>query len=135
MKHAPIIYFIEAVGLDLVKIGTTEDLDRRMAHLAAVCPTPIVLLKQLPGGRSEERELHSRWGAHRVHHEWFQLAPLVAEIEGLAEFIAATRREEIEAEARVDAMLAADGAGYDPADVQLVIRRMRRQKPPRAPTA
>lgn len=66
------VYFIEAVGLDLIKIGYTADLTERLRKLAPGCPAPLRLLGTVPGGLEIERHYHERLTAHRTRGEWFR---------------------------------------------------------------
>jgi hypothetical protein len=78
-----VVYFIEAPATGLVKIGKTTDLQKRFAALSTQSPTPLRLLKAIPGYSSEERALHKRFREHRRHGEWFELAPLRKAIRAL----------------------------------------------------
>jgi hypothetical protein len=77
-----VIYFIEAVGLDLVKIGFSRHhpLDRDMAF----CPVEYRLIYAIEGSRCDEQDLHRRFrrqrhrrfGHYTARGEWFRLSPL-----------------------------------------------------------
>lgn len=58
---------------DLVKIGRTVNLAARMKALDTTA------LATMPGGPSEEAELHRRFADHRVRGEWFTPAPPILE--------------------------------------------------------
>lgn len=80
------IYFIEAVGLDRMKIGTTRrDVAKRVKGIETMCPCPIRLLRVMGGDHSEERALHTRFTAHRSHGEWFVLSAIADEVARLEE--------------------------------------------------
>lgn len=70
-----LVYFIEAVGLDLVKIGYARDIDERLRKLAPGCPAPLRLLGVMPGGPSTEHHLHATLHSLRAHGEWFRRGP------------------------------------------------------------
>ncbi len=78
-----VVYFVEAVGSGLVKIGFTTNLQERLRHMAIGNPTELRLLKTVGGGRREEAHLHRRFAIHRKGGEWFALDPLRAHIEAL----------------------------------------------------
>jgi hypothetical protein len=81
------IYFVEAVGLDRVKIGTVKDdraLAARLEAFATASPVKVRLLGVTEGGRDEERALHDRFAVHRVRGEWFALAPIASSIGRMA---------------------------------------------------
>ncbi len=78
-----VVYFIEAPATGLVKIGKTTDLQKRFAALSTQSPTPLRVLKTIPGYSDEERALHERFAKHRRHGEWFELEPLRKAIRGL----------------------------------------------------
>ena len=60
------IYF--ARSGDLIKIGFTTNLHRRMAELR-----PDEVLATLPGTMRDEKALHHRFGPHWVDGEWFRM--------------------------------------------------------------
>jgi len=70
------IYFIYAPHVNKVKIGVTNDLDRRMAAIQSMSPVDIVCIgtidsppyKQL---YSMEAKLHKKFRMYRSHGEWF----------------------------------------------------------------
>lgn len=70
------VYFLEAVGLNLVKIGSTNRVTSRFVALQAACPVEVRMLKVTKGRRRDEVALHKRFAEHRVRFEWFRLAPL-----------------------------------------------------------
>jgi len=70
----PVVYFIEAVGLDLVKIGYTEELIRRFKEIRTACPVKIQLVGFLNGDRSAEAHLHRQYKDYRAEGEWFRVS-------------------------------------------------------------
>jgi len=82
-----VVYFFEAVGLDLVKIGTSTNPHGRLADLESSSPVPLRLLRTIAGGVPLERDLHHRFRAHRVRGEWFRLAPISPEIAALGDVV------------------------------------------------
>lgn len=50
-----VVYFVEAVGAERVKIGTAADAPSRIADLRTACPLPLRLLGTVEGGRDFER--------------------------------------------------------------------------------
>ena len=77
------IYFIEAVGTDRVKIGSARNVVDEFDKLRRDAPVELKILKVIDGGRHEEKTLHERFAEHRVHFEWFELEPLRSFIERL----------------------------------------------------
>lgn len=67
------VYFVGADGCDLVKIGWTMDVRRRMADLQCGSPIPLKCLKVTRGGRGLESHLHAEFAPERRHGEWFYL--------------------------------------------------------------
>jgi hypothetical protein len=67
------VYF--ARSGDRIKIGWSRQVATRLAQLQTGNAAPIELLGVVPGGRSAERELHSRFAADRVSGEWFEASP------------------------------------------------------------
>jgi hypothetical protein len=71
-----VVYFVEAEGLDLVKIGFTTNLRERLKAYRCECPVPIDLCFTVPGGRAEEKALHFRFRHAWRKGEWFQLSAI-----------------------------------------------------------
>lgn len=78
------VYFIEAVGHDLIKIGYALDLQKRFTGLMTASPAPLTLLGVLDGGPRLEMEIHEKLAAHRSHGEWFRKTPEVMAIAATA---------------------------------------------------
>jgi hypothetical protein len=76
------IYFIEAPGTGLVKIGYAVDVLERFNGMLTMSPVPLSLLASMPGGPQMEAELHVRFANSRTHGEWFirtsDLDPIIA---------------------------------------------------------
>lgn len=66
------VYFVNAEGLRLIKIGWTSNIDRRMSQLIGASPVPLNLLDKWPGTRFDEADFHKRWEHLRKHGEWFR---------------------------------------------------------------
>lgn len=79
------VYFIEAVGLELIKIGYAYDMQKRFTGLMTTSPAALTLLGVLDGGAKLETELHERLAAHRAHGEWFHKAPEVMAVVATAQ--------------------------------------------------
>jgi hypothetical protein len=77
------VYFIEAMGLDRIKIGFTTDAPMaRRSQLQGACPVELDLLGFSPGGaerdaRRYETKLHETFGPFRVRGEWFEAVPIM----------------------------------------------------------
>lgn len=67
-----VVYFIEAMGMDLVKIGYTTRFDQRLANILSFSPVAIRVLGELQGGPQREQEIHNLFDATRNHGEWFR---------------------------------------------------------------
>ncbi len=73
------VYFVEAVGMDRVRIGWTASPDRRPNELVRHSPSPLNLLALLPGEKADEAHLQFALSQWRLHDDWFQLANDVRE--------------------------------------------------------
>jgi hypothetical protein len=69
--HRSIVYFIQATRGGPVKIGTSDDVSKRLSQLQSGSPYPLRVVAALDGGSALERELHSLFAAHRLSGEWF----------------------------------------------------------------
>ena len=67
------IYFVRC--LDRVKIGWSSDLKGRLRSIQTTAPAEIKLIGKMRGSIKQERELHARFGHHRLSGEWFNVAP------------------------------------------------------------
>lgn len=68
------VYFVEAEGTNLIKIGftRTSGMKRRLEHLRCDCPVPVHVLGGYRGTMATEREEHRRWAHERIRGEWFR---------------------------------------------------------------
>jgi Meiotically up-regulated gene 113 len=74
-RHATVVYFIQADVGGPVKIGTTRDVQQRLASLSVAHALDLRVLATFPGGTREERELHARFASDRLRGEWFSSSP------------------------------------------------------------
>ena len=65
------IYIIRAGADGLVKIGLTQDPDKRLRDLQSGSPAPLTILRLIEGGYETEAWLHRHFAARRQHGEWF----------------------------------------------------------------
>lgn len=67
-----------------IKIGVSNDPQRRLKGLQTGYPYPLQILATIEGGAMLEIEYHERFAEHRLHGEWFAPHPdILAEIERL----------------------------------------------------
>jgi Meiotically up-regulated gene 113 len=69
------VYFIEAGGTDLVKIGIAAAPKDRLRELQTASPHRLAMLATMPGGKPEESRLHRQFAASRATGEWFHRTP------------------------------------------------------------
>lgn len=68
------VYFVSAVGTDLVKIGIARGMANRWSALRTSCPVRLVLEALVfDAYKDEEIALHERFAANRSHGEWFHV--------------------------------------------------------------
>lgn len=72
------IYFIEAVGQPLVKIGWSADPVGRLKSLLEQSPTEMRLITGCRGRLGDERRLHLKFHRLRQRSEWFRCEPTLA---------------------------------------------------------
>lgn len=73
-KKTERIYFIQSELGGPIKIGCTNNLEKRLCDLQAGSPLKLILLGTIYGGYEKEENLHKRFGKHRIHGEWFNLS-------------------------------------------------------------
>lgn len=76
-KGDRVVYFI-AQG-PYVKIGTTNDFERRLKQLRFWSPVQFTVLGIAHGGFALERQIMRRFAASRVHGEWFEMTSALRE--------------------------------------------------------
>lgn len=70
------IYFIEAIGAGLVKIGFTErSVSDRLRELQTASPHRLRIAATVDGGLKEESRLHARFAHLAETGEWFRFGP------------------------------------------------------------
>jgi hypothetical protein len=88
VPNGPKVYFIRCG--DFIKIGFSEQTERRFKSLQTAAAAPLELLGTIHGER--ELELHRQFAHLRSHGEWFRAAPeLLAFITAHADSMHATR--------------------------------------------
>jgi hypothetical protein len=82
------IYFIGAMGANLIKIGWVRRLERveeRLARLQIDCPFPALLLLTVgPASRVQEGRVHRHFCAQHFNGEWFRCAGKLADLVALS---------------------------------------------------
>lgn len=75
------IYVARVQGFDLVKIGFSRNVERRLRELnwGSGMKGGIVELARFPGTMKTERELHRRFAEQRLFGEWFALTGPITE--------------------------------------------------------
>ena len=70
------VYFVLAVGLELVKVGKTRHPNKRLAGMLTDCPVEIIPLAIVAVVNPDKMEeaLHARLDQDRVRGEWFTLS-------------------------------------------------------------
>lgn len=73
------IYAIQAVGLDLVKIGKAKDPEKRLKMLQTGSAVPLHLVASVAWSDLHEGMIHRRFAAHRRLGEWFEINDEISE--------------------------------------------------------
>lgn len=69
------VYFITAREVGRVKVGCAFNPHDRFERLQTASPVELALEAVMRGAHKEERELHLRFAADRLHGEWFNITP------------------------------------------------------------
>lgn len=75
-KEVGVVYFIQRDSDNAIKIGTTTQLEKRVATLTRE-HGPLVVFGTIPGGTVRERQLHRELERFALGHEWFTDALMV----------------------------------------------------------
>lgn len=74
-KH---IYFIKPKGMDgPIKIGCSDKPAKRLITLSAWSPFELEIIGMVPGGFTDESNLHRRFSDLHTRREWFMSSPLL----------------------------------------------------------
>lgn len=84
MVESGYVYLIEAVGLELIKVGYSSNPRKRLRSLKLEHDVPMRIVHTLPGSRYTERQAHALLHEHRRIGEWFEAEPARASIPALA---------------------------------------------------
>jgi hypothetical protein len=76
-SSGPVVYVISAGDQSFVKIGFTTNLEQRLRSLRTASHVEPIVHVVIPGTRSLERELHTRFASARHNREWFRLTDQV----------------------------------------------------------
>jgi len=68
------LYFIRCG--DYIKIGSTDDIERRIKNLKHANPYPIELIKIMLNEGHLESKYHDQYKDKRIHGEWFNMKEL-----------------------------------------------------------
>lgn len=72
-KPSNVVYFIQYGNTKRVKIGTAENVVKRMSALRTSSPGDYRLLATIPGDDVVEAEMHRRFSKYWLRREWFKL--------------------------------------------------------------
>lgn len=65
------IYFIQNAVNKAIKIGFSQDVDKRLVQLRCATPDELALIGVIPGSMSDEKALHQQFKRYRLSGEWF----------------------------------------------------------------
>ena len=77
MEKETQVYVISETGTNLVKIGISDNPQKRLLGLQTANPRKLVILATWRGGKSEESEYHYQFSEFRREGEWFDLPSCV----------------------------------------------------------
>lgn len=66
------VYFLRAIGLGLVKIGSSVRPDRRLSDYSLWSPVPLALIAMIEGDHRLEARFHTLFKNDHSHAEWFR---------------------------------------------------------------
>jgi len=67
------VYFIADTTNDIVKIGQSKDVKKRLKQLQTSNGNVLVLLGYMDGNKEKEKYLHQLFSEHKLQGEWFKL--------------------------------------------------------------
>jgi hypothetical protein len=88
------VYLIQAGESGAIKIGSANNVSRRLQMLQTGSPIPLLILHVFDGGKAEEKSLHAKFSQYRLCGEWFSPdSSLVNGDVGLPLHVLPTKRE------------------------------------------
>jgi hypothetical protein len=66
------IYFIQSGQYGPIKIGYTDNLEKRLRSLQTGNHDDLRLIYSMPGERDDEKALHTKFAKHHIRGEWFR---------------------------------------------------------------
>ena len=66
------VYFIEAISVNRIKIGYSDNPDKRIKQLLTGSALALEMRAVMPGSQATEKELHQRFSHLRIENEWFE---------------------------------------------------------------
>lgn len=73
------VYFVQSGELGAIKIGWSQDVNRRIDELQVANAKKLFLLGAVPGRMEDEAALHEQFAHLRMNGEWFQDHPEIRE--------------------------------------------------------
>lgn len=73
------VYFIQADYGGAVKIGLTDDVERRLRQLQCASATPLTLRLVIDGDQKAEVKYHKQFAPAHLRGEWFRPVPELVE--------------------------------------------------------
>lgn len=77
------VYFVEAIGTGRVKVGETDDVNRRLVQLQVSCPYKLNLLGTIPENVVKEKDVKLAFKRFHIRGEWFEYSDLVRRATGM----------------------------------------------------
>lgn len=77
IKAARQIYFVQLSTVGPIKIGYTQNLERRLEYFKTYSPYAINVLAAASGNKDVEMALHRKFALFRTSGEWFQDVPVI----------------------------------------------------------
>jgi len=71
------VYFIADTTNDVVKIGYSKDIKKRLKQLQTSNGNVLVLLGYMNGNEAEEKYTHQLFSEYKLQGEWFHLNEIV----------------------------------------------------------
>jgi len=72
LEREGVVYFVQSGDDGPIKIGWTQDVERRIAELQTANAHPLRLLGEVPGRMRDEAAMHARFSHLRMEAEWFR---------------------------------------------------------------
>lgn len=77
VSEGVMIYFLVSREVGLVKIGKSQNVEKRVGNIKGMSPVKLEYLGAISEKECSEKKIHGDLEKYREHYEWFRMEPVV----------------------------------------------------------